>query len=175
MLNYDFIFMAQGIIDQIYLKEQLAHRGNLSETLMVPFAVLLFFITYALSAPTNQNKIGDPFSYPLYTTHWLQMAYTIGSWNWIYINIWVAIAFMNSKFNEYGYKLINGSSMWAYVSHYLFIVIVEKFVVRANGMTFVPAFLTAFSLTEVAIVTSYLMLTYVFGFSSKKDKAAGGK
>jgi hypothetical protein len=103
------------------------------------------------------------------------MAYTIGSWNWIYVNIWIAIAMLNKKFHEYGYKLINGSSMWAYVSHYLIIVYVEKFVVRPNGMTFVPAFLTAFSLTEVGILASYMTLTYVFGFSSKKDKAAATK
>ena len=132
MLNYDFIFMAQGVIDQIYLNEQLKHRGTLSETLLVPLGLILFFICYALAAPTNQNKIGDPFSYPLYSTHWLQMAYTLGSWNWIYVNIWIAIALLNQKFSEYGYKLINGSSMWAYVSHYLIIVMVEKYVVRTN-------------------------------------------
>jgi len=100
------------------------------------------------------------------------MAYTIGSWNWIYVNIWVAIALLNNKFNDYGYKLINGSSMWAYVSHYLIIVMVEKYVVRPAGLSFIPGFFTAFSLTEVGIIASYLVLTYVFGFSSAKDKAA---
>lgn len=62
--------------------------------------------------------------------------------------------------------------MWAYVSHYLIIVMVEKYVVRPGGLTFIPGFFTAFSLTEVGIVGSYLVLTYVFGFSSKKDKTA---
>jgi len=100
------------------------------------------------------------------------MAYTLGSWNWIYVNIWVAIALLNQKFSDYGYKLINGSSMWAYVSHYLIIVMVEKYVVRPNAISFIPGFLTAFVLTEVGIIGSYLVLTYVFGFSSKKDKAA---
>lgn len=102
------------------------------------------------------------------------MTYTIGSWNWIYVNIWIAIALMNKKFNEYGYKLLNGSSMWAYVSHYLIIVMVEKWVVRPNGMTFVPAFMTAFALTEVGIIASYLMLTYAFG-GSKKEKVPAAK
>ena len=40
-------------------------------------------------------------------------------------------------------------------------------------MSFVPAFLTAYSLTEVGIVSSYLVITNVFRFSSKKDKALG--
>lgn len=94
------------------------------------------------------------------------MAYTVGSWNWIYVNIWIAIALLNHKFNDYGYKLINGSSMWAYVSHYLIIVMVEKWVIRPAGLTFVPGFMVAFPLSEIGILASYLCLTYVFGFSS---------
>jgi hypothetical protein len=53
MLNYDYLFMAQGVVDQIYLQDQLKHRGTLSETLMVPFALLMFYITYAFATPSN--------------------------------------------------------------------------------------------------------------------------
>lgn len=168
MLNYDFIFMAQGVIDQIYLQEQLKHRGKFTDTIMVPIGLLIFFIIYALAAPVNQNAVGDVFSYPLYTTHWLQTVYLIGTWNWIYVNIWIAIQYLNSKFDDDSYKLINGSSMWAYLSHYLFIVIVEKQIVRRAEMSFVPAIGTAIVCSELAILGSYLILRAAFGFGKKE-------
>ena len=42
----------------------------------------------------------------------------------------------NEKFNEGFYNLIVGSSMWAYISHYLFIVLCGNYVIRPFGLTY---------------------------------------
>jgi hypothetical protein len=116
----------QGIIDQVYLKEQLKQRDHLATTIMVPFVLILFYFCYSVCTPSYNKNPGNIFFYPIYEEFSLMTMHTTGTWMWIYVNIWVAIALLNSKFNEYGHKLLNGGSLWCYVIHFLFVVVFAK-------------------------------------------------
>ena len=65
----------------------------------------------------------------------------------------------NEKFNETFYNLVVGSSMWAYISHYLFIVLSGNYVIRPLGLTYPQGVIVDLVLTELAIMLSYILLT----------------
>jgi len=98
--------------------------------------------------------------------------HTTGTWMWIYVNIWVAIALLNSKFSEYGHKLLNGGSLWCYVIHFLFVVIFAKEIIIGRKFTFVPATAIVFFLTEGSVMLSWALILYLSGSSkdSKKEE-----
>merc|ERR1712146_715127 len=84
--------------------------------------------------------------------------HTLGTWLWVYTNIWVAIATLNDKFNERAYKYICDGSLWCYVSHYLFIVLVGYYIVRPLNLSFVPAFFVMFFGTEFFVMITWIMM-----------------
>lgn len=63
----------------------------------------------------------------------------------------------NSKFNEYAYDLIVGSSMWAYVSHYIFIVLSANYFVRPLSLSYEVALLSNLIITWVGIFSTYVI------------------
>jgi len=96
--------------------------------------------------------------------------HTTGTWMWIYVNIWVAIALLNSKFNEYGHKLLNGGSLWCYVIHFLFVVVFAKEVIIGRKFTFAPATAIVFCLTEGSVMLTWAGILYISGGSKPSKK-----
>lgn len=66
MINYDLIFMAQGLVNQTYSKEMTKIKNELSETVCVIWCFWWFLVIYSISAPTSSNNTGYVFYYPLY-------------------------------------------------------------------------------------------------------------
>ena len=62
---------------------------------------------------------------------------------------------LNEQFNPKVYKIVNEPGMWAYISHYTWVVIAVVYVVKPLGMMFFPAVLTALILAEIMIYLSY--------------------
>jgi hypothetical protein len=50
----------------------------------------------------------------------------------------------NEKFNDTIYNYVSGSALYAYVSHYFFILIISVMIVRPNKIGFVGAFFLMF-------------------------------
>jgi len=71
-------------------------------------------------------------------------------------------AFANKQFNERAYKLITGSSLYAYVSHYFFIILIAVFIIRPYKVTFVPALIIEIVLTNGIILISYIILNFIY-------------
>ena len=66
-LNYDLVFMMQGLIDQVFWKEQEKSRNELSKTLWPPVTVFFFFLFMSFTTPVNYNNtFYEVFYYPLY-------------------------------------------------------------------------------------------------------------
>ena len=65
----------------------------------------------------------------------------------------------NEKYNDFIYDLIVGSSMWAYISHYVFIVLSANYFVRVFGLGYHQAVLANFVWTQVGILISYAVLS----------------
>lgn len=67
----------------------------------------------------------------------------------------------NEKYNESAYDIIVGSSMWAYISHYIFIVLSANYFVRPFGISYEGAILSNLLLTWIGIFITYFILCYL--------------
>ena len=159
------------MLDQFYLKDAMKYRSELAQTILMPLSIGLWYVLYSFTSPTNHSDTGFLFYYPIYYKFTYQSLYTTGTWQWIYMLTWLMEATSNQKFNERIYDLIVGSSMWAYISHYFFIVLVSNYFVRVFSLTYPQAVLANMLLTEVGILLSYFMLTKIDEkFQNKREK-----
>lgn len=127
---------------------------------MAPICLFLFYATMSLTTPNYSDigKSGGIYFYPLYATFGLMCLHTLGTWLWVYVNIWVAIITINNKFSDRAYKYICDGSLWCYVSHFLFIVLIAFYVVRPLKLTYFPAFFVMFFGTEIGVMVTWIMM-----------------
>lgn len=71
-------------------------------------------------------------------------------------------AFANKKFNDTTYKYVTGSSMYAYVSHYFFIIMIAVLIIRPYKITFLPALFLNIFLTNFVIMLSYVFFVFLY-------------
>ena len=109
---------------------------------MAPLSIGAWFLAYAVTSPSNHSDVGFMFYYPIYFRTSYQSLFSLGSWLWVYTLLWVGKRIANQKFNHYYYELIVGSSMNAYVFHYLFIVLASTLLVRPLQLDYIPALVT---------------------------------
>jgi len=125
-----------------------------------------FVFLIAFTNPTVTENEGFLFYYPLYEPTWLQDNYVIGSFLWVYYYSWLAVACLNQEFDKYWYKFINGSSMWAYISHYMWIVMICQIFVRPLKLSMGIASLVNLVCSQALIMGSYYLLQKL----GKKDR-----
>lgn len=162
MINYDAVFFSQGVIDMCYWKQMLKKRGELAETAIAPVAIVGFLLVYSVTSPTIYSNMGHLFFYPLYSVYWVQCLYTTGTWIWVYFIIWMMAKVGNDKFNDTAYNLLCGSSLYAYVSHYFFILIISVGIIRPYKIGFIPAFFIMMFGTEFLIFATYIPLNFIY-------------
>lgn len=124
--------------------------------------VLLCIFMYSITSPQNYTETGFLFFYPLYSDWYIQSLYTTGTWVWICMITWLMQAYCNKMFNQPTYKLLTGSSLYAYVSHYFFIIMIAIFVIRPYKITFIPALVLEIVLTNAIILVTYIILDFVY-------------
>jgi hypothetical protein len=137
-------------------------RNKAGKTTWAPLTVLAAILLYALSSPQNYTQVGFLFFYPLYSDYTIQCLYTTGTWMWLIFVTWTMQAIANKKFNDTAYKYIAGSALYAYVSHYFFIVLWAVFIIRPYQITFIPALFIDFFLTDAVIFASYIFFVFVW-------------
>lgn len=137
-------------------------RQYLGNTVLAPSMIVIFLFLYAVSCPMNYTQTGFLFFYPLYTDYTIQCMYTTGTWVWVYLVTWIMHAFCNKEFNKSAYKLITGSSMYAYVSHYFFIIMIAVLIIRPYKITFLPALFINIFLTNGFIILSYVFFVFIY-------------
>lgn len=150
------------MIDQLYFKQMMRTRQYLGNTVLAPSMIVIFLFLYAVSCPMNYTQTGFLFFYPLYTDYTIQCMYTTGTWVWVYLVTWIMHAFCNKEFNKTTYKLITGSSMYAYVSHYFFIIMIAVLIIRPYKITFLPALFINIFLTNGFIILSYVFFVFIY-------------
>ena len=176
MVNYDAVFFSQGLVDQLYFKQMLRSRRKVAKTVWAPLALPIFIFMYALSCPQNYTQTGFLFFYPLYSDYSIQCLYTTGTWLWLYVVTWMMYEFANKKFNDTAYNLLAGSSLYAYVSHYLFIILIAVLIIRPYKISFIPALFLNIILTNAVILGSYALFAWLWGliFPKKEEKEDAG-
>lgn len=170
-LHYQSIFLAQGIVDTFYLQECLKYREELGQTVLAPLSVGGFYILMSFTSPMNHSDTGFLFYYPLYFKYLYQSLHTVGSWQWVYALVWVMKECANQKFNDYAYSVIVESSMWAYISHYFFIVVSANYIVRPWQLSYYPAVFTNMVFTWICVFSSNALLDRLMG-STKANQIA---
>ena len=173
-IHYDCIFFAQGVNDQFYNQEIMKYRSELAATVLTPLSIGAWILLYSLTSPMNSNT-GFLFYYPLYSKFEYQALYTTGTWQWVYMIVWVFKEHSNQKFNEAFYDLMVGSSMWAYITHYVFIVLSANYIVRTMNLTYIPALLSNILFSEVMVLITYAMICKIKSLMPKKEKSENKK
>jgi len=118
----------------------------------------IWYFIYTFTCPTNHSDTGFLFYYPIYFKFAYQSLYSTGSWQWLHTLLWAGKNICNKKFDDKVYDLVIGSSMWAYISHYLFIVIIANYIVRRFQFGYELAVIVNFLGTQVLIFISYLLI-----------------
>ena len=70
--------------------------------------------------------------------------------------------FANDSFNRVVYDFISGASLYAYVSHYFFILILSVLIIRPNQIGFLPAFFIMFFGTFILVLATYIPLNLLY-------------
>lgn len=145
-----------------YWRKMLKNRKELGDTVMAPAMVGLGLFLYAICSPMNYGGLGRLFFYPLYDEYWLQCLYTTGTYVFVFTIVWIMAAISNDKFNETFYKYFTGAALYAYLSHYFFIIILSVSIVRPYKLTFAEAFCLMFFGTFVLIFITYWPLNALY-------------
>lgn len=150
------------MVDQLYFKQMMRTRKGLGDTVLAPFLVLVFLFFYAMSSPQNYQQTGFLFFYPLYSDYTIQCFYTTGTWMWVFTITWLMHAFANKKFSDFGYRLVTGSALYAYVSHYFFIIMIAVLIIRPYKLTFLQGLILEVFLTNAIILLTYIIFTFIY-------------
>lgn len=73
----------------------------------------------------------------------------------MYFITWLMHHFANKKFSEGGYVILTGCALYAYVSHYFYIIVVAVAIIRPFKLEFIPALFV-----EMFVVNGFILITY---------------
>lgn len=88
--------------------------------------------------------------------------YTSGTWLWVYVISWTMHWVANKKFNEYTYRILTASSLYAYLSHYLYIILIAVTIIRPYQLSFIPGLIIEVILTNAIIISSYVLFDWIW-------------
>lgn len=71
-------------------------------------------------------------------------------------------AIANDKFNDTVYNFVSGASLYAYISHYFFIVIIAVGIIRPYSIPFIPALFIMIFGTFFLIMATYIPLNLLY-------------
>merc|ERR1711990_891896 len=80
----------------------------------------------------------------------------------VYLIVWVMAEACNDEYNRIVYNFVTGASLYAYLSHYFFIVVIVVVLVRPYKMGFIPAFFLVFFGTLLLISITYIPLNLLY-------------
>lgn len=78
----------------------------------------------------------------------------------------------NKKFGEASYTILTGCALYAYVSHYFYIIVVAVAIIRPFKLEFIPALFVEMVLVNGFILLSYALFVsiYMVAFPEEDDK-----
>ena len=79
--NYLLIFVAQGIVNQVWRQKMKAEGDFLRSSSLNPLLVLTFsFFMAEFLMPGWDIEVGTPFFFPLYNDHFLRHSFVFFAW-----------------------------------------------------------------------------------------------
>jgi len=113
------------------------------------------------------------FFYPLYEDFSIRCLYTTGTWLWVYFITWVMHYIANKKFSEGSYVVLTGCALYAYVSHYFYIIVVAVAIIRPFKLEFIPALFVEMVLVNGFILVSYALFVSIYIVAFPPDEKKG--
>jgi hypothetical protein len=145
-----------------YWKKMVKIRRELGDTVASPILVGALLFLYAICSPMNYGGLGQLFFYPLFEDYTIQCLYTTGTWIFVFTIVWLMAHVSNDKFNPTFYKYFTGSALYAYLSHYFWIIILSVLIVRPYHLGFPEAFCIMFFGTFFLIYATYWPLNALY-------------
>jgi hypothetical protein len=136
----------------------------------VAIGLFFGFLLYSITSPMAYSNTGFIFYYPLYDNFSLRSLFTTGTWIWIFTLVYISQNISNKIFNKKVFWIVTGPGMWAYISHYLWIVLIVVKIIRPLNISFAAAIIISFTLTELIILTTYLIFKGMYSICCHKIK-----
>lgn len=150
----------------------MSHADELANSMLAPLTIGLWFFAYSWTSPMNHSDTGFLFYYPMYFRTEYQNLFCLGSWQWVYTLLWVGRNICNNKFSDYWYDVIVGSSMTAYISHYVFIVISSNFIVLPLQLSYSQAVVCNCVFTMICIFLLHIGTQSCWKFYPQQNQAS---
>ena len=147
MINYYVIYFASGIVDQFNIH----HNHKIYEAFLESPANVLFgavfFLIFAHTCPQVETGQGFLFYFPIYDNFVLQSLFIAGSFFWVFTMNWLGSLMNKDQRKTKFYKITVTPTLWTYVSHYLWLVIVAVYVINEININIPLSVLVLFTLT----------------------------
>ena len=134
-----------------------------------PFFVGISFFVYGVLHPGNYTEVGYEFFFPIYGNIILNCLFTLGSWQITYFVDFVFWTETNQIFDEKIFKIFSESSMFIYLCHDLWQVLVASFLVypifkgeKIGFFIFGLSYIVMVVLTESLSFFNYFVFTYFY-------------
>jgi hypothetical protein len=75
----------------------------------------------------------------------------------------------NKKFSEGSYVVLTGCALYAYVSHYFYIIVVAVAIIRPFKLEFIPALFVEMILVNGFILLSYALFVSIYMVAFPED------
>lgn len=75
----------------------------------------------------------------------------------------------NKKFSEGSYVVLTGCALYAYVSHYFYIIVVAVAIIRPFKLDFIPALFVEMILVNGFILLSYALFVSIYMVAFPED------
>ena len=124
-----------------------------------------------MSAPFVTVNEGFIWFFPLYAPTWLQNMFTMGSWFWTHFAMLYSDILANDIYSPWVFEHYTGSAMWAYLSHYFWIVLVCQLVTRPFKLNLFSAIAVNFFGSLLLTYFSYFLLLKLFSKGKKGGPA----
>ena len=105
------------------------------------------------------SDTGVYLMYPFYLDFKMRYLMCLGSWQVLYIIVWVSADHVVSKYDPAIFKFVVGSSMWVYISHDLWQAIVVCVFFASGEYNFWFCMLTTLILGHMLTLLSYWALS----------------
>lgn len=131
MIIYYMLFFAHGVVDHFNTHQYNALYAKFAKTELIPLAAFGFYTAMGVFSPHVSEDVGFLFYYPFYDNFSMRTVFTTGTFYWLFVTRLLGEAFCNDLSSEKSkvYRVIVGTSMYNYLSHYFFIAFLAYFVI----------------------------------------------